>query len=232
MAESISAPIHIGFIVDGNRRWAKKYGLPTYEGHLAGYNALKEVAKASFDSGVEFVSAYVFSTENWKRDAKEVRKLMGLVGRLITSDLNIFHEEKIRLKVLGTREGLSEKIIQDIDEAESQTKDYKGKTLALCFNYGGKLEVSNAVGKIISAGFSAEEITPELIDQYIYSPDIPDCDLIVRTSGEKRLSNFMLWRSAYSEFIFLDQNWPDMKPDTVKEIIEEFNSRNRRFGGN
>lgn len=232
MSESINIPKHIGFIVDGNRRWAKQYGLPTYEGHLAGYNALKEIAKASFDLGVEFVSAYVFSTENWKRDEKEVRKLMSLVGKLITSDLKIFHEEKIRLKVLGTREGLSEKIIQNIDEAELQTESYENKTLALCFNYGGKLEIAEAVNKIISAGFSAEEVTPELIDQYIYSPEIPDCDVIVRTSGEQRLSNFMLWRSAYSEFIFLDQNWPDMKPDTVKEIIEEFNSRNRRFGGN
>lgn len=223
-------PRHVGYIVDGNRRWAKTHGLPVYEGHLAGYNAIQDIAKATFDAGVEYVSAYIFSTENWKRSEDEVSRLMGLVLRLLKSDLHLFDENNIRLKVLGSRENVSDKILREIDNAEATTANNTGGTLGLCFNYGGQLEIADAVKAIIRDGTSADDVTPELIGEHLYAPDIPPCDVVVRTSGEQRLSNFMLWRSAYSEFIFLDKNWPDMTKDDVAAILETYKQRERRIG--
>ena len=225
-----TAPRHIGYIVDGNRRWAKQHGVPAYEGHLAGYNAIQDVAQATFDAGTQYVSAYIFSTENWKRSEEEVGKLMGLVLRLLTSDLPRFKEHNIRLRVLGSREGVSEKILAAIDNAEAETADNTAGTLALCFNYGGQLEIVEACKKLVQSGVALEDVTPEQLTDYLYCPDIPEIDLVVRTSGEQRLSNFMLWRAAYSELLFLDKPWPDMTKEDVSVIIEEYNNRSRRFG--
>ena len=227
----ISLPQHIGYIVDGNRRWAKKHGLPTYEGHLAGYNGLKDVLIESLNRGVKYASAYVFSTENWKRTAEEVNNLMGLLLRVLESDVPIFVENRIRLRVIGTREGLPKAVIKAIDRAEATTAELDGGELLLCLNYGGHLEIADAVKKIIQSGVSADDVTPEMIAQNLYAPEVPPCDLIVRTSGEQRLSNFMLWRAAYSELLFVDKLWPDMTKDDVSVIIEEYQRRNRRFGG-
>ena len=224
-------PQHIGFVVDGNRRWAKKHGLPTYEGHLAGYNSLKDVLIESLNRGVKYASAYVFSTENWKRTAEEVNNLMGLLLRVLESDLPIFVENRIRLRVIGTREGLPKAVIKAIDRAEATTAELDGGELLLCLNYGGHLEIADACKKIIESGVAADEVTPELIAKNLYAPEVPPCDLIVRTSGEQRLSNFMLWRAAYSELMFIDKNWPDMTKDDVSVILEEYQRRNRRFGG-
>ena len=208
-------PKHVGYIVDGNRRWAKKHGIPTYEGHLAGYNTLKDVATETFDQGVEYMSAYVFSTENWKRSADEVKKLMSLVLKLVTSDLPEFQRRNVQLKILGTRQGVDAKILKAIDKAVDETAGNTGGILALCFNYGGQLEITEAIKKIIQSGVDADDVTEELVAQNLYSPEIPPLDVIVRTSGEQRISNFMLWRSAYSELIFLKKNWPDMTKDDV-----------------
>lgn len=230
MPDKIIIPRHVGYIVDGNRRWAKQHGLPTYEGHLAGYNAIKEIAKATFDAGVEYMSAYVFSTENWKRSQDEVGRLMGLVLRLLSDDLPEFHKHNIRLKILGSRTGVDQKIIDAIDHAEKETANNTAGTLALCFNYGGQLEIAEACKKLVEQDVAAEEITPERIAEHLYSPEIPPIDIIVRTSGEQRLSNFMLWRAAYSELLFLEKAWPDMAVEDVVMIIQEFTQRNRRFG--
>lgn len=224
-------PKHVGYIVDGNRRWAKKHGLPVYEGHLAGYNALKDVAVATLDGGVQYMSAYVFSTENWQRSADEVKKLLGLVLRLLTSDIPMFNEYNIRLKVLGSREGVSPKIIKAIEKAEAATAGNTAGEFALCFNYGGQLEIVEAVKKIVQSGIPASEVDIQLISDNIYAPEVPPIDLIVRTSGEQRLSNFMLWRSAYSELLFVDKCWPDMTKEDVTAIINEYTRRQRRFGG-
>lgn len=224
-------PKHVGYIVDGNRRWAKTHGLPTYEGHLAGYNAIQEVAQASFDAGVEYVSAYIFSTENWKRSEDEVGKLMGLVLKLLTSDLHIFADNNIRLRVLGSQDNVSDRVLKAISEAEERTKDNTGGTLAICFNYGGQLEIVDAVKKIVHEGTDEADITAELIEKNLYAPEVPPVDMLVRTSGEQRLSNFMLWRAAYSELMFLDKLWPDMTKDDVTAIIEEYSRRDRRIGG-
>lgn len=224
-------PKHVGFIIDGNRRWAKKHGIPTYEGHLAGYNALKEVAIETLAQGVEYMSAYIFSTENWKRSTDEVKHLMSLTLKILTSDIPIFNEHNVRLKVIGSREGVDKKILKAIDNAEAETAHNTGGVFAVCFNYGGQLEIADAVKKIIQAGVKADNVTEELIAKNLYVPEVPPLDIIVRTSGEQRLSNFMLWRSAYSEFIFLKKNWPDMTKDDVTSIIKEYARRQRRFGG-
>lgn len=229
--DEIKVPNHIGYIVDGNRRWAKKHGLPAYEGHLAGYNVVQDIAKATLDAGVKYMSAYIFSTENWKRSKDEVDKLMGLVLKMLTADLPIFEKYDIKLKVLGSREGVSDRIQKAIKDAESKTANNKTGTLALCFNYGGQTEIVDAFKKIIKSGVSADEVTTELIEKNLYEPEIPPVDLIVRTSGEQRISNFMLWRAAYSEMMFIDKYWPDMTKQDVEYIIKEYNKRFRRFGG-
>ena len=222
---------HIGYIVDGNRRWAKQHGIPTYEGHLAGYNAIHEVAVATFDAGVKYMSAYIFSTEHWNRSEEEVSKLMGLVLRLLTSDLPIFDKHNIKLKILGSRERVGDKILAAIDDAEARTANNTAGTLAICFNYGGQLEIADACKKIVQSGVDANDITPELIGQNLYAPEVPPIDIVVRTSGEQRLSNFMLWRAAYSELMFIDKPWPDMTKDDVEDILKEYARRSRRFGG-
>lgn len=231
MSEKIELPRHIGFIVDGNRRWAKQHGLPAYEGHLAGYNSLKDVLLETLRRGVKYASAYVFSTENWKRSEEEVGHLMKLFVKMLEADVSIFLDNNIRLRVIGSRDGLSDALIKVIDNAEEKTRNLTGGELLLCLNYGGHLEIADAVKKVIQSGISAEDVTPELIAQNLYAPEVPPCDLIVRTSGEQRLSNFMLWRAAYSELMFIDKHWPDMTTDDVAVILDEYARRNRRFGG-
>lgn len=224
-------PRHIGYIVDGNRRWARQHGLPVYEGHFAGYDAVQEVVRATFEAGVEYVSAYVFSTENWRRSQDEVNKLMGLALKIARSDVNILLENDVKVRVLGSREGVDSKILQEIDDLEARSANNTAGTLALCFNYGGQLEIADAFKKMLVAGVEPEDVTPDLIATYLYAPDIPPVDLIVRTGGDERISNFMLWRAAYSELLFLDKFWPDMTKEDVTAILEQYSARNRRFGG-
>ena len=176
------------------------------------------------------MSAYVFSTENWQRSREEVKHLMGLVLRLLSQDLPEFHKYNIRLKILGSTKGVDKKIVAAINKAEQETSNNTAGTLALCFNYGGHLEIADACREIIELGVDANKVTPELIEQHLYAPDIPPVDMVVRTSGEQRLSNFMLWRAAYSELMFIDKPWPNMEVGDVKAVIEEFNNRSRRFG--
>jgi undecaprenyl diphosphate synthase len=229
--EELTIPKHVGYIVDGNRRWAKSHGLPTYEGHLAGVNAVKDIGFASLDAGIEYLSVYVFSTENWKRNKEEISGLMSLFLKLFTVDAKLFHENKVRLKILGMRDELDDKILKAMDKLVEDTKDYTRGTFAICLNYGGQQEIVDAVKKIVQSGVKAEDVDTELVAANLYEPEVPPMDVMVRTSGEKRLSNFMLWRAAYSEFIFLDKMWPEMTKDDVTAIIKEYSRRHRRFGG-
>lgn len=222
---------HIGYIMDGNRRWAKSHGIPSYEGHLAGYNALKDVLTATLDSGIRYASIYAFSDENWKRSAEEVKKIMGLFVHALRDDIKFIQDRNVKVLIIGSRDNLPDKITEAIEDTEHMTARNTAGTLAICFNYGGQREIVDAVKKIVQSGVDTDDITPDLVSQNIYAPEIPPCDLIVRTSGEKRLSNFMLWRSAYSELMFIDKNWPDMTAEDVSAIIEEYKRRNRRFGG-
>lgn len=225
------APRHVGLILDGNRRWAKKHGLPTYEGHLAGYTALKDVIAALADGGVEFISFYSFSTQNWSRSEEEVRGIMSLVRRLFKSDVKQLVRDGYKVVVMGTRDGLPDDINTMIDKVEAMSKDGTRATLAMCFNYGGQDEIVRATQRLIEQGVAASDVTIESFAEALDHSEVPPCDVIVRTSGEQRLSDFMLWRSAYSEFLFLEKFWPEMTKDDVTAILEEYTNRHRRFGG-
>jgi undecaprenyl diphosphate synthase len=226
-----TTPRHIGYIVDGNRRWAKERGLPTYKGHAMGYKVVHEIARASFDAGVEYVSLYIFSTENWKRSQDEVGKLMNMFIKAAVDDLHVFQEDNIKVVILGSREHLSTGVLKAVESIESKTATNTAGTIAVCFNYGGQQEIADACKKIVQSGIQPNDITVELIGESLYAPEVPPIDVIVRTSGEQRLSNFMLWRSAYSELLFLDKLWPDMTKDDVTAILKEYSRRGRRFGG-
>jgi undecaprenyl diphosphate synthase len=229
---SITVPRHLGFIIDGNRRWAKERGLPTLEGHRRGYEKVKDLLVEAIERGAQFASAYIFSTENWERSEEEVSYLMGLVLKLIERDLNYIIARDVRIKILGSRERLSKKVAAAVERAEQKSAHCTKGTLALCFNYGGQMEIADAVKNIVREGLSVEDITPETIQAHLYAPDVPQVDMVIRTSGEQRLSNFMLWRSAYSEFMFIKKYWPDMTSADLDDIFGEYAKRNRRFGGN
>ena len=230
--DSTAIPTHVGYIIDGNRRWAKQHGVPSYEGHLAGYNALKDIIFATIDQGVQYVSVYTFSTENWKRAQEEVSYLLRLTVRMIQADLHELIEQGIRFRHLGSKEGLPDKVVKALENAEEKTKDLTRGTVCACFNYGGHREIVDATKRAIADGLAPDEITEETIAARLYAPDVPPMDIVARTSGEQRLSNFMLWRAAYSELMFLDKFWPEMTAADVTAIIKEYSKRNRRFGGN
>ena len=231
MTEEKDIPRHVGLIIDGNRRWAKLHGLPAWEGHLAGVSALEDILRELVNQGVEYVSFYTWSTENWKRAEEEVSAFMGLIRRLFKNELKRLLQEGCRFVALGERDGMPPDILKMIEKAEDDSKNNTRATLAMCFNYGGQQEIAAAARRIVEAGVPADKIDNNLFAQYLDHPEVPPCDIIVRTSGEQRLSNFMLWRSAYSEFIFLDKFWPDMRAEDVSGIIDEYNKRGRRFGG-
>lgn len=231
MQEQSTIPKHLGFILDGNRRWARQHGLPTYEGHLAGYNALKDVVIKAADMGVKFVSIYAFSTENWQRSQDEVKGLMGLALRVFKTDIKELIKKEIKVCILGARQDIPPKVLQAMQEAEEISKHFTRTTVAICFNYGGKREIVDAVRACLQDGLTEGQITEEAISAHLYSPQIPPIDMLVRTSNEQRLSNFMLWRAAYSELYFIKKLWPDMRPDDIDDIIQEYNRRHRRFGG-
>lgn len=221
-------PTHIGFILDGNRRWAKANGKPTFEGHRQGLETLKEVSLAAFDKGIDYVSAYAFSEENWQRTQEEVSYLMGLTVKAMTKHLNTFHDAGIRLVMLGSRNRLDKKVLKAIDEAIETTKNNTRGTLALCFNYGGHQEIAAAAQALVDQ--NEQTITPEKLAQHLYAPEIPPVDLIIRTSGERRISGFMLWRASYSELYFTDVMWPDFSVKDLNAACSDYAHRQRRFG--
>lgn len=226
----LNVPAHIGFIMDGNRRWAKSQGKLPMSGHEAGEDALYRVLKQCFKKGVSFVTVYAFSTENWGRSEAEVLFLMNQVPKALKKYLKEFHEQGIKIVVLGSRHKLSPKVIEAIEEAEAITKNNTVGTLGVCFNYGGKQELVDAMKSTIASGVPAEEIAYDTIMQHVYKPELPELDLIVRTSGEMRLSGFMLARSEYAEFIFEPKMWPELEASDVDRFLEEFAARQRRIG--
>lgn len=222
-----SLPAHVGIILDGNRRWAKQQGLPTLEGHRRGAEVFKEIAVHAFERGVANVSAYIFSTENWQRTEEEVGYLMQLVTKAVEQYLDEFNERGIRVVILGRREGLRKKVLESIARTEEKTKTNTRGTLALCFNYGGREEVVDAAQALSQAG---QGITIESIGSALYQPQLPDLDLVIRTSGEQRLSGFMLWRAAYAELYFSPVMWPAFTSEDFDQALQEFSNRQRRFG--
>lgn len=225
-------PQHLGLILDGNRRWARQRGLPVLEGHRRGYGNLKTIVKAATKRGIRYTSAYVFSTENWKREQTEVRDLMKLLKWVLKHEVKEFHKEGIRLRVVGSKVRLGAAMLKAIVDAEEMTKENTRSTLLLCLDYGGQQEIVEAVKRIAASGIDPEEITPELITHHLYAPDVPPPDLIIRTSGQQRLSNFMLWESAYSELAFTKTYWPDFTVQDLDDVLANYGSTERRYGGN
>jgi undecaprenyl diphosphate synthase len=223
-------PRHVGLIMDGNRRWAVENKVAKYQGHRVGADRIKKIADYAFEKGIEYVSAYAFSTENWKRTKDEVEYLMDLVLKLATNELAELDQKGYRTIFLGTEEGVDPKIVKAIRSAEKITKNNTNGTLIFCFNYGGYQEIVDATRAIIEEGIPAKDVTEKTIEEHLYWPEIPPIDLLIRTSGELRISNFMLWRVAYSEFIFDDAYWPDYSEAKFDNALKEYARRNRRFG--
>ena len=221
--------MHIGIIMDGNGRWAKERGKPRTFGHSEGVRTAKRIAKAASDMGVKYLSLYTFSTENWKRSETEVKFLMQLLKKHLREQFSFYRENNIRVVHSGSLDRLPEVVQKEIVDVEDLTKDFTGMTANLVINYGGRDEIVRAVKKLRDQGES--EITEEKLSAAMDRPEIPDPDLIIRTGGELRISNFLLWESAYSELYFSKKYWPDWQTEDLKEAIEAFASRNRRYGG-
>ncbi len=217
---------HLGIIADGNRRWARERDLPTLEGHKKGLNTLEKTVDAAIDAGIPYITFYVFSTENWGRSEKEVSYLMKLLGDRIVDYAKDLKEKNGRLLILGSKDRIKPKLASLLEKAQEITADCTGIVVSLCFNYGGEHEIADAAKIAAQEG----EITPESIRKHLYHPEVPDLDMVVRTSGEERISGFMLWRASYAEFMFIKKYFPDLNADDMKEIVKEYDSRNRRFG--
>lgn len=222
-------PRCIGIIIDGNRRWARARGLPIFEGHRAGYEKVKEFLRWARDVGATHVIAYAFSSENWKRAPEEVSYLMKLLKHACIAEVEEFKKENARIRVIGDRARLSADVRNAIESAEETTKSCTGPTLVLAISYGGRDEVLHAVNSLI-ADTHAAPVTAENFSQRLWTAGIPDPDLIIRTSGEKRLSNFLPWQSVYSELFFIDTLWPDFTKEEFLQILEDYQNRERRFG--
>ncbi|MDO5095481.1 MAG: isoprenyl transferase [Peptostreptococcaceae bacterium] len=227
-------PVHIGVIMDGNGRWAKSRGLLRTQGHKMGVEALKTIVEACSDLGVKYLTAYAFSTENWKREASEVSAIMKLIEVYLRSELKKMMQNRVRFKTIGDLSALPENIQKVLYESMEETKNNRGLTLTIALNYGGRDDIKRAVQKICQrvqdGELKIEDIDQELISQSLDTGFMPDPDLVIRPSGELRLSNFLLWESAYSEFWYSDINWPDFSPEDLKKAIQSYAQRDRRFG--
>lgn len=223
-------PEHIAIIMDGNGRWAKKRSLPRSAGHVAGAKTFKNIARYCNKIGLKYLTVYAFSTENWKRPAEEVNGIMNLL-RDYLKDAENFKDENIKVKFIGNLDPLDDDIKELIRKDEDGSKDATGLSLNIAVNYGGRDEITRAVKDIINSGIAAEDITEQTVSEHLYTAGMPDPDFIIRPSGEYRLSNYLIWQSAYAEYWFGDVLWPDFTPKHLDRAIEDFNKRNRRFGG-
>jgi undecaprenyl diphosphate synthase len=226
---------HVAIIMDGNGRWAAERGLPRSEGHRQGVESLRRTVEASRDLGITHLTLYSFSSENWTRPKQEINDLFALLRRFVKRDLAELHKNGVKIRVIGTRAGLNADLLRLIDDAVELTKDNTGLNLIIAFNYGGRDEIARAARRIAedvaNGSIAAAEVTPELFSTYLDTAGLPDPDLLIRTSGELRLSNFLLWQLAYSEFVFVDVYWPDFSREVLEAAIAEYQRRNRRFGG-
>jgi len=228
-------PRHVAIIMDGNGRWAAARGLPRIEGHRRGVEALRKTVSAAGELGISVLTIFSFSSENWSRPASEIHDLMGLLRRFIRNDLADLHKNNVRVRIIGERDDLDRDIRLLLEEAEELTRNNEGLTLVVAFNYGARQEIARAArrlaAEVAQGRLAPGDITPELFGQYLDTSDIADPDVIIRTSGELRLSNFLLWQAAYSELIFVPINWPDFDKAALEGAIEEYRRRERRFGG-
>jgi len=224
-------PAHVGVVMDGNGRWAQKRGLKRTEGHAAGEEALFDTVEGALDLGLKWLTVYAFSTENWKRPPDEVRYLMGFNESILTRRRDELHDRGVRIRFAGRRDWrVPKRLLKRMDEAIAQTERNKKMTLTIAFNYGGRAEIVDAVRALVATGIKADKIDEKAIRAHLYDPKMPDPDLMVRTSGEFRISNFLLWELAYSELVFTDVLWPDFRREDLFEAVREFQRRDRRFG--
>ncbi|AEF83550.1 di-trans,poly-cis-decaprenylcistransferase [Treponema primitia ZAS-2] len=225
-----SVPVHIGIIMDGNGRWAQKRNQNRTQGHLEGLKTAKRIVKAAGDMGIRYLTLYVFSTENWKRTAEEVGFIMGLVKRYLIEEMDFYRQNRIRIRHTGDPGGLPPDIVRELRQACDDTRDFQGLQVILALNYGGRDEIRRAVQRIVREGPGEITVTEDLIRSCLDNPDIPDPDLIIRTAGELRTSNFLLWEAAYSEYYISDILWPDWTEAELQAAVLDFQSRERRFG--
>ncbi|MHB8154586.1 MAG: isoprenyl transferase [Candidatus Omnitrophota bacterium] len=228
-------PKHIAFIMDGNGRWAKERGLSRTAGHRQGVQRLKEIIRGASELGVEVVTFFAFSTENWNRPKKEIDTLMRYLDKFLDGQIKELERNNMRFRVIGQGDPLPKFIQQKIQKAESRTKDNTGLIVVLALNYGSRQEIVNAAKRFVTCALKdnalSKQLTPEIFSRYLYTADLPDPDLLIRTSGEMRISNFMLWQLSYTELYFFNKYWPDFTINELKEAIRDFKTRERRFGG-
>jgi undecaprenyl diphosphate synthase len=233
--QEFDVPRHVAIIMDGNGRWAAARGLPRAEGHRRGVEALRRTIRAAGEIGIKIVTIFSFSSENWSRPPSEIGELMGLLRRFVRNDLAELHQNNVRVRVIGERTGLEPDIGRLLVEAEELTKNNNGLILVVAFNYGARQEIVRAARKVAEAAaqgrVKTDDIDVDAFARFLDAPDIPDPDLIIRTSGEQRLSNFLLWQSAYSELVFVPTYWPDFDRAALESAIREYQQRERRFGG-
>ncbi len=231
--EQSGVPRHIAIILDGNGRWAKKRGLPRTAGHAAGSETFRKIATYCKNIGVEYLTVYAFSTENWKRPEEEVSTIMKLLNRYLEEAIATMEKDKIKMKIFGNVEGLSPQLRALVEKTDEISQKYEGFQANICLNYGGRDEIVNAAKRYAQdlAEGKVGELSEELFSNYMYSTGIPDPDLLIRPGGEKRISNFLLWQCAYSEFYYTDVLWPDFNEKELDKAIEEFKRRDRRYGG-
>ncbi len=221
---------HIAIIMDGNRRWAKEKHLPSAMGHQKGVDSLRSTMRLFDRFGIKYLTVYAFSTENWNRKKEEVEFLMGLLAKTLLNELDDMHKENVRIRFLGDLTKLSKNLVDIVKNAENKTKDNTGVNLNIAFNYGSRDEITNALKAIVQEGLKSEDIIEDTISNHLYTKDIPDPDLLIRTGGEKRISNYLLWQLAYSEIYVTDAYWPEFDENELSKAIVEFEHRNRRFG--
>lgn len=230
-AEGQRIPEHIAVIMDGNGRWARQRGLPRLAGHRAGTENIRAIVSEADRVGVRYLTLYAFSTENWNRPSLEVQGLMQILSDFIDRETRSLHEQRVRLRHLGRLEGLSPMLARKVSYAVDLTRANTGLTLAIAFNYGGRADIVDAVRRIVAAGVPADQIDDQLVGQHLSTAGMPDPDMVIRTSGERRLSNFLIWQAAYSEYWFTPVFWPDFRPEHLHQAIGEYGRRERRFGG-
>jgi undecaprenyl diphosphate synthase len=231
MNKITSVPRHVAFIMDGSGRWAERRGLSRLEGHQAGVKNIRPVIKYLNKHGVEYVTLYAFSTENWSRPEDEVNGLLHLLEDVIETESRELHKNNVRIRHIGSNEGLSRKLKNAIKAAVKLTGKNTGMTVGVAFNYGGRAEIINAVNRLIAEGVPPGKVDEELFERYLYTAGFPDVDLVVRTSGEIRTSNFLIWQAAYSEYYFTQVLWPDFNEEHLEKALQTYSQRQRRFGG-
>ncbi len=235
MGTGLRVPSHLAVIMDGNGRWAKQRGKKRTEGHVEGVKSLRNLVEFSINYGLSYLTVFSFSSENWTRPPDEISFIFGLLRRFVASDLQRLIRNNVRVRIIGTRTGLDPSLVRLINDVEAKTGQNTGLTLVVAFNYGGKAEIVEAARRLaveVAAGrLRPDDITEERLANALFTAGIPDPDLIIRTSGEQRLSNFLLWQAAYSEFVFVEENWPDFDETSFLKVLEAYSLRDRRFGG-